>query len=170
VANSGTARNHECQRAEELGLDGIDLRILSELQKNGRIANNELSDRVGISPPPCLRRVRALHARGFIKTIRAILDEKLLGYEIVSFVTVALEGHAEPGLIEFEATIQNLPPVQECWLVSGEMDYLLKCVTPSITEMQALIGQLASMPNVRNVKSFLTLRGTKDAPLPLPTM
>jgi DNA-binding Lrp family transcriptional regulator len=147
--------------------DKIDARILFELQMDGRIQNNHLADRVGISPPPCLRRVRALFKRGFIIAVRAMLDESLLGYEVVFFVSLQLHSQQDKSLRDFEQSIDALPNVLQCWLLSGETDYLVRCAVPSFADMQALIARFAAMPNVRNVKSFLSLRTTKDAPLPL---
>lgn len=148
-------------------LDAIDLKILSELQQDGRMTNNDLGQRVGISPTQCLRRVRALKEAGYIKGFRALLDERRLGLEITSFVTVELTSQAEGQLTAFETAVQQLPHVRECWLVSGGADYVLKCVARSVSDFEALLLQFAALPNVRNVKSMLGLRNTKDAPLPL---
>lgn len=148
-------------------LDAIDLKILSELQKDGRIQNNTLADRVGISPPPCLRRVRALVLGGVIKSIRAILDERMLGYEVVSFVFIQLDAQSENALKSFEDAVNSSAKIQQCWLLSGENDYLLRCVATDVAEMQALILGFSTMSNVRNVKSSLVLQAIKDVPLPL---
>src|SRR5215204_7440633 len=106
-------------------LDAIDRHILAELQDDGRITNVELASRVGISAPPCLRRVRALEEAGFIKGYRALLDEKLLGYEVTVFAMVHLTSQAEPDLKEFEDFVRNAPLVRECWMLSGEIDFVL---------------------------------------------
>jgi DNA-binding Lrp family transcriptional regulator len=100
---------------ERQELDQIDLRILSELQIDGRIRTNELAVRVGVSHPSCLRRVRALRGRGVITAIRAALDERLLGYEVVSFVSIQLASQAQATLQAFEISIAALPLVQQCW-------------------------------------------------------
>ena len=149
-------------------LDAIDLRILSELQNDGRIRNNELANRVGVSPPPCLRRVRSLVGRGFIRSIRAVLDERLLGFEVVSFVSIQLERQAQATLQAFESTIAAAPFVQQCWQISGDTDYLLKCIAPDLEAMHQQILGFAAMPNVRNIKSFVVLSTLKDGPLPIP--
>lgn len=151
-------------------LDAIDLKILSELQRDGRMTNNDLGHRVGISPTQCLRRVRALKEAGYIKGFRALLDERRLGLEITSFVTVELASQAEAQLAAFELAVRDLPNVRECWLVSGGADYVLKCVARGVSDFEALLLQFAAFPNVRSVKSMLTLRNTKDTPLPLGTM
>jgi DNA-binding Lrp family transcriptional regulator len=146
-------------------LDAIDWKILDELQRNGRITNVELARRVGISAPPCLRRMRALEQAGFIKGYRALLDEKLLGYEITVFAMVHLASQAEPDLLAFENFAKTQPLVRECWMLSGEIDFILKCVAPDLRTFQAFIAELTATPNVRNVKTSLTLKNSKDAPI-----
>ena len=98
-------------------LDTIDWKILKELQDDGRITNVELARRVGISAPPCLRRVRALEEAGYIKGYRALLDEKLLGYEVTVFAMVHLSSQAEADLKAFEDFVRNKPLVRECWML-----------------------------------------------------
>jgi DNA-binding Lrp family transcriptional regulator len=149
-------------------LDDVDLRILSELQKDGRIRINELASRVGLSLPPCLRRVRSLRARGVIKAIRATIDEKLLGYEVMSFVTIQLASQSKATLEAFEASIAALPRVLESWRLSGEADYLLKCVAPDVEGMHQQLLQFAALPEVRTIRSLPVLGVAKDAPLPVP--
>ena len=148
--------------------DAIDRQILKELQDDGRMSNVELARRVGMSPPPCLRRVRALEQTGFITGYRALLDAKALGYEVTAFAMVHLASQAERDLAAFEAYVRGQPFVRECWMLSGEVDFLLKCVTPNLAAFQALVVELTAAPHVRNVKTSLTLRNSKDAPtLPL---
>jgi DNA-binding Lrp family transcriptional regulator len=144
-------------------LDAIDLKILKELQDDGRITNVELARRVGISAPPCLRRVRALEEAGFIKGYRGLLDEKLLGYEVTVFAMVHLISQAEPDLKAFEDFVRNAQLVRECWMLSGEIDFVLKCVAPDLKTFQAFVAELTGAPNVRNVKTSLVLRNSKDA-------
>ena len=144
-------------------LDAIDLKILTELQNDGRITNVELARRVGISAPPCLRRVRALEEAGFIKGYRGLLDEKRLGYELVAFAMVHLSSQAEADLNAFEAYVRKQPLVRECWMLSGEIDFILKCVAPDLKAFQAFVAELTGAPHVRNVKTSLTLRNSKDA-------
>jgi len=143
-------------------LDAIDWKILKELQGDGRMTNVELARRVGISAPPCLRRVRALEEAGFIKGYRALLDEKLLGFEVTVFAMVHLSSQAESDLSAFAAFVQRQPMVRECWMLSGEIDFILKCVAPNLTAFQAFVAELTGAPNVRNVKTSLTLRNAKD--------
>jgi len=145
-------------------LDSIDRNILYELQQDGRITNVELARRVGISAPPCLRRVRSLEEAGFIKGYRALLDESLLGCEVTAFAMVHLSSQAESDLQAFEAFVSRVPIVRECWMLSGEIDFVLKCVAPSLGRFQAFVTELTGAPNVRNVKTSLTLRNAKNAP------
>jgi DNA-binding Lrp family transcriptional regulator len=146
-------------------LDTIDWKILDELQNDGRMTNVELARRVGISAPPCLRRVRALEEAGFIKGYRALLDEKQLGFEVSIFAMVHLSSQAEADLAAFEAFVRRQPAVRECWMLSGEIDFILKCVAPDLNAFQAFVAELTAAPNVRNVKTSLTLRNSKDAPM-----
>jgi DNA-binding Lrp family transcriptional regulator len=149
-------------------LDAIDLRIVSELQKDGRLPHNELAHRVGISHPNCLRRVRALRARGIIRTIRATINERALGYEVASFVAIQLSSQNRATLAAFEAAIDALPLVQQCWRISGDADFLLKCVATSVEEMSRQLRLFAAMPDVRTIRSFPVLGVSKDALLPVP--
>ncbi len=146
-------------------LDVTDWTILNELQADGRITNVELARRAGISAPPCLRRVRALEEAGIIKGYRAILDQKKLGFEVTCFAMVHLASQAEADLAAFEARIRAWPMVRECWVLSGDIDFILKCVAPNLAAFQALVGELTSLPNVRNVRTALTLDLVKDEPI-----
>ena len=153
---------------ERQPLDEIDLKILSELQRDGRIRNNELAVRVGLSEPPCRRRVRALRERGYVSAIRATLDEKLLGYEVISFVLIQLQSQAQAPLQAFEKSIAAMPLVQQSWRISGDADYLLKCVARNVEGMHQQLLQFSAMPEVRNIRTFPVLGVAKDAPLPIP--
>jgi DNA-binding Lrp family transcriptional regulator len=144
-------------------LDAIDWKILGELQAEGRVTNVELARRVGISAPPCLRRVRALEEAGYIKGYRALLDERLLGFEVTVFAMVHLTSQAESDLSAFEDFVRAQPLVRECWMLSGEIDFVLKCVAPDLKTLQAFVAELTAAPHVRNVKTSLTLRNSKDA-------
>jgi DNA-binding Lrp family transcriptional regulator len=146
-------------------LDAIDRQILSELQDDGRMTNVELARRVGISAPPCLRRVRALEEAGYIRGYRALLDEKRLGYEVVVFALVHLASQSDPDLKAFEDFVRGEPFVRECWMLSGEIDFILKCVAPNLVTFQDFVARLTAEPHVRNVKTSLTLRNCKDAPI-----
>jgi DNA-binding Lrp family transcriptional regulator len=129
-------------------LDGVDLKILTELQADGRVRKNELALRVGISAPNCMRRLKSLFRRGVVKAVRAVIDERLLGYEVVSFVAIQLGSQAQPVLEAFETSVAAVPRIQQCWRISGDTDYLLKCVAPSVESMRQQLLHFAAMPNV----------------------
>lgn len=149
-------------------LDAIDRQILKELQDDGRITNVELARRVGISAPPCLRRVRALEQAGYIKGYRALLDEKLLGYEMTVFAMVHLRSQADADLKAFEDFVRAQPLVRECWMLSGEVDFILKCVAPDMATFQDFVTHLTAAPHVRNVRTSLVLHNSKyEAAVPL---
>jgi DNA-binding Lrp family transcriptional regulator len=153
---------------ERQALNDIDLKILSELQNDGRIRNNELALRVGLSEPQCRRRVRSLRERGYISAIRATLNEKLLGHEVISFVLIQLQSQAQAPLQAFETSIAAMPLVLQSWRISGDADYLLKCVARSVEGMHQQLRQFALKPEVRNIRTFPVLGVAKDAPLPIP--
>ena len=149
-------------------LDAIDWKILKELQGDGRMTNVELARRVGISAPPCLRRVRALEEAGFIKGYRGLLDEKLLGFEVTVFAMVHLSSQAEADLRAFEEFVRAEPLVRECWMLSGEVDFILKCVAPDMATFQDFVTHLTAAPHVRNVRTSLVLHNSKyEAAVPL---
>jgi DNA-binding Lrp family transcriptional regulator len=145
-------------------LDDIDWAILAEFQADGRMTNVELARRVGISAPPCLRRVRALEEAGLIRGYRALLNEKLLGYDIVAFAMVGLVNQAEADLVAFEARVAQWPMVRECYAISGDADFILKCAAKDFGSFQDFIIQvLTKADNIGTVKTSLTLRRVKDA-------
>ena len=146
-------------------LDAIDRKILKELQADGRITNVELASRVGISAPPCLRRVRALEEAGYIKGYRALLDEKKLGYEVAVFAMVHLASQAEADLKRFEDQVRSWPNVRECHMLSGEVDFLLKCVAKDLSGFQTFITEtLTAEKNVASVKTALVIHASKNEP------
>jgi DNA-binding Lrp family transcriptional regulator len=146
-------------------LDPIDRRILSELQADGRMTNVELASRVGISAPPCLRRVRTLEEAGFIKGYHADIDARELGFEVGVFAMVRLRSQAEADLSAFEARCKAWPLVRECHMLNGEIDFILKCVAPDLSTFQNfLTEQLTSADNVASVKTSLVIRCAKDEP------
>ncbi len=146
-------------------LDDVDWRILKELQDNGRITNVELAKRVGISAPPCLRRVRTLEEAGAIRGYRAVLDEKLLRFDVTLFAMVGLHSQAEADLIAFETLVRQWPIVRECHMLSGEIDFILKCIAPDLATFQNfVIQELTAAPNVDSVKTSLTIRESKYQP------
>jgi len=146
-------------------LDPIDRMILSELQADGRMTNVELAKRVGISAPPCLRRVRTLEENGYIKGYHAEVKAKELGFEVQVFANVGLASQAESDLSAFEAKCKSWPLVRECHMLNGEVDFILKCVAPDLSSFQTfLTGELLTTPNVASVKTSLVIRGEKDEP------
>ncbi|MFZ3032646.1 MAG: Lrp/AsnC family transcriptional regulator [Parvibaculum sp.] len=146
-------------------LDAIDLHILAELQANGRITNVDLSEKVGISAPPCLRRVRALEAAGYIQGYHADLNVKALGFEVTVFAMVGLHSQAEADLQAFEARVATWPLVRECHMLNGDIDFILKCVAPDLSTFQRfLTGELTPAPNVASVRTSLTIRQSKHQP------
>jgi DNA-binding Lrp family transcriptional regulator len=146
-------------------LDSIDLAILRELQNDASITNVELARRVGLSAPPCLRRVRALEEAGYIRGYRTLLDPQMLGYEVVFFAMVQLATQGKAELSGFQARVKGWPAVRECWTLSGDVDFILKCVAPNLAGFQALVGELTALPNVRSVRTALTLDVVKDEAL-----
>ncbi|CUH61933.1 Lrp/AsnC family transcriptional regulator [Thalassobacter stenotrophicus] len=146
-------------------LDPIDRMILAELQADGRMTNVELAKRVGISAPPCLRRVRSLEEAGYIRGFHADVDARALGFEVQVFAMVGLHSQAETDLSAFEAKCAEWPLVRECHMLNGEIDFILKCVAPDLSSFQSfLTGQLTSAENVASVKTSLVIRGAKDEP------
>lgn len=146
-------------------LDAVDWKILSELQRDGRMTNVELSRRVGISAPPCLRRVRHLEEKGFIQGYRALLDEKRLGYDLTAMTMVHLVSQAEADLSAFLNRIETWPLVRSAWMLSGEVDFLMLCVAPDLRTFQSFVLEITATPNVRNVRTALTLKQAKNAPI-----
>jgi DNA-binding Lrp family transcriptional regulator len=146
-------------------LDPIDRKILAELQADGRMTNVELAKRVGISAPPCLRRVRTLEEQGFILGYHADVDARELGFEVQVFAMVGLSSQAESDLSEFEERCRGWPLVRECHMLNGEVDFMLKCVAPDLSSFQSfLTGQLLTADNVASVKTSLVIRNAKDDP------
>ena len=146
-------------------LDQTDLKILAELQADGRMTNVDLSKHVGISAPPCLRRVRALEDEGVIKGYHADIDAKALGFEVTVFAMVGLHSQAEADLQAFEALVATWPDVRECHMLNGEIDFILKIVAPDLSTFQSFLTEkLTPAPNVDSVKTSLTIRTSKDLP------
>lgn len=146
-------------------IDAIDRKILAELQADGRMTNVELSKRLGISAPPCLRRVRALEEEGLIEGYHARVSAPALGFEVTVFVMVGLSSQAEADLRAFEELALSWPLVRECHMLNGEIDFLLKCVAPDLPAFHAfLTGKLTAAPNVESVKTSLVIRGVKAEP------
>lgn len=143
-------------------LDTTDWRILKELQADGRITNLALAAKVGLSAPPCLRRVRALEDAGLISGYTALVDEPALGFPVTAFAMVRLHNQAESDLRAFENRILGWPLAREAYMLSGESDFMLRCVAGDLTAFQDFVlNDLAAAPNVASVKTFLTIRRAK---------
>lgn len=151
-------------------LDRIDRGILRHLLTDGRMTNVELARRVGISAPPCLRRVRALEEAGIIRGYHAELAPEALGYPVTVFAQVGLSSQADSDLKAFEQLVATWPEVREAYMLAGETDFLLKIAAPDWDSYQRFLStKLTSAPNVNHVKSALMLRLSKNDPgVPVP--
>ncbi|MDX3909751.1 MAG: Lrp/AsnC family transcriptional regulator [Sphingobium sp.] len=148
-----------------VNIDTIDMQILAELQEDGRMTNVDLARRVGLTAPPCLRRVRALEDNGAIKSYHAVIDPATLGFTITVFAMVSLKSQAEADLKAFEDHVAALPEVRECHMLNGEIDFILKVVARDLQSFQQfLTSKLTPAPNVVSVKTSLTIRTSKNVP------
>lgn len=144
-------------------LDAIDWKILRELQDEGRMTNVELASRVGISAPPCLRRVRRLEETGVIRGYRAMLNAGELGFDVTAICLIGLKHQSDSELRAFSTLVESWEMVRRAWLVSGESDFMLYCVARDLGAFQRfVIEQLTSAPNVDTVRTALTIRQFKD--------
>jgi DNA-binding Lrp family transcriptional regulator len=150
---------------ENRKLDAIDISILRELQANGRITNVELSRRARITAPPCLRRMRALEKAGLIQGYHAVLNAKALGFSVTGFIFVGLSSQKDADLKHFEERVRSWPEVRECHMLSGEVDFLLKCVARDLAHFQDFVTETVTAErNVASVKSSLAIHPTKIEP------
>ena len=146
-----------------MALDRIDRQILSHLQQDGRMTNVDLAERVGLTAPPCLRRVRALEEAGVIRGYHADLDPASLGFPITVFAMVSLRSQAEHDLGAFEAHVAEIPEIRECHMLNGEIDFILKIVAADLKSFQEILTtHLTPAPNVASVKTSLTIRTAKS--------
>jgi len=145
-------------------LDGYDRRILAELQRDGRISNQALAERIGLSPSPCLRRVRALEESGLIAGYRAMLDAKQLGLSLMALIHISMDRHTPERFANFDKTIGELPEVMECLLITGQdADYQLKVVVRDMDAFQALLlERITRIEGVSGVHSSFVLRRVID--------
>jgi Lrp/AsnC family leucine-responsive transcriptional regulator len=150
-------------------LDAVDCRIIAELQADGRLSNVELADRIGLSPSPCLRRVKRLEHEGYIDGYRAALRRERIGLGFSVFIGVKIDGHSNERALQFEKTVVAMPEIVACHLVSGEADYFLEVVVPDLGDYQRfLVDKLLNLPIVREVRSNIAIQTLKaGAPLPL---
>ena len=144
-------------------LDAIDIKILKELQQDGRMTNVELAERVGISAPPCLRRVRKLEEAGIIEGYHALLNGQKLGYDLTAFCMVGLKRQSDADLKGFASTVQQWPLVREAWMVNGDSDFLLRCSAENLTQFQDFVIEvLTADEHVDTVRTMLTIRQVKQ--------
>lgn len=144
-------------------LDAFDIQILRELRRDGRISIQDLSERIGLSATPVARRLRQLEDQGIITGYCALIDEMKLGYEVSVFVSVQLDKQVDAALDQFEAAIQAFPEVVDCWLMTGNRDYLLRVATTGLAAFEAfLTGKLTKVPGVANIESSIPLRRVKS--------
>jgi len=150
-------------------LDAIDRRILEQLQRSGRITNTELAERVGLSPSPCLRRLRQLESEGVIKSYVAQLNREKVRLGLTSFVSVKLRSHGDAEAASFRNAAQAMPEVTACYITSGEHDFLLQVVTTDLPAYRHFVmNKLIKLPEVKDVRSSVVIETVKeDAPLPL---
>ncbi|MCA3248904.1 MAG: Lrp/AsnC family transcriptional regulator [Holosporaceae bacterium] len=144
-------------------LDAIDRNILRTLQKTGRKSNIDLAEEVGLSAPPCLRRVKILEEEGFIKGYHAELNPEKIGFKVVVFAKISLQTNSDDDLDAFEALLAEWPMVREAYMLAGDDDYLLKVVAESWEHYQGFVtSQLANAPNVAKLSSTLVVKISKN--------
>ena len=143
-------------------LDGIDRRILDELQQDGRMTNVELARRAGISAPPCLRRVRRLEEAGIIRGYHADTDPQVLGWEITFFAIVGLDSQKETVLTAFETLVADWPEVRECHMIRGGGDFLLRLVARDTAHENQLTRRLTETAHVSRLQTLQTIRTSRD--------
>lgn len=144
-------------------MDDFDIRIVRELRRDGRIPVQELSERVGLSASPVARRIRLLEERGIITGYTTLFDEEKLGYEVSVFVSVQLDRQVDEALARFEAAIRTFPEVVDCWLMTGNRDYLLRISTSGLAAFETfLTGKLTKIPGVATLESSIPLRRVKS--------
>jgi DNA-binding Lrp family transcriptional regulator len=150
------------READPALLDEIDRKILLELQSDGRMTNVELAKRAGISPPPCLRRVRRLEESGYIQGYHAQTDGQKLGWQIAFFVIVGLESQKQIVLNEFESLVASWPEVRECHMIRGGGDFLLKLVARDAAHENHLTAKLTGAAHVAKVQTLQTIRTSRS--------
>lgn len=147
---------------EAFKLDPVDLRLLSQLQGDARITNVALAESANLTPAPCLRRVRDLETAGVIRGYVTLLDPEAVGLNVSVFIQVSLEKQVGSALRTFEETIGGYPEVMECYLMTGDADYLLRVVAVDLKALQSfIVDRLACIPNVANIRSSMTLKEVK---------
>lgn len=157
--------------AETTKLDAFDVRILTLLTSDGRMSVQQVSDHIGLSPTPTARRIRRLERDGIITGYGAMIDEAALGFEVSVFVSVQLDRQVDDALVRFEAAMHDFPEVMDCWLMTGDRDYLLRIVTTGLKAFErVLVERLTKVPGVASIQSSIPLRRVKGGVVrtPLP--
>ena len=151
-------------------LDPIDLKILAALQRDSSLTNVELARRVHLSPSPCLARVKALHKAGVIRRYVALVDPEAVGLGVSVFISISLREQNTAALAEFERRIEACEEVMECYLMTGDADYLLRVVVPDIRALERFVlDRLSPIPGVEKIRSSFTLKQVRyKTELPLP--
>lgn len=144
--------------------DQIDTRILRVLLVDGRMSMQQLSEQIGLSPTPTARRVQRLESMGAITGYGARIDEAALGFDISVFVSVQLDKQIDDALAAFESAILQFPEVVDCWLMTGNRDYLMRVVTTNLSDFETfLVGKLTKVDGVASIESSIPLRRVKSA-------
>ena len=147
---------------EAVGLDVFDIRILRHLGEQGRISVQDLSDQIGLSPTPTARRIRRLEDGGIITGYGARIDEAALGFDVSVFVSVQLDRQVDDALVKFETAIAGFPEVVDCWLMTGDRDYLMRIATTGLRDFEAfLVGKLTKVDGVASIQSSIPIRRVK---------
>jgi Lrp/AsnC family leucine-responsive transcriptional regulator len=155
--------------SESSTIDRFDIQILRELSRDGRISLQDLSERIGLSTTPTARRVRRLEKDGIITGYSALIDETALGFDVSVFVSVQLERQVDDALARFEAAVREFPEVVDCWLMTGDRDYLLRIATTGLKEFEEfLVGRLTRVPGVASIQSSIPLRRVKQGGARIP--
>jgi Lrp/AsnC family leucine-responsive transcriptional regulator len=150
-------------------IDRFDIQILRELSRDGRISLQDLSERIGLSTTPTARRVRRLEKDGIITGYSALIDETALGFDVSVFVSVQLERQVDDALARFEAAVRDFPEVVDCWLMTGDRDYMLRIATTGLKEFEEfLVGRLTRVPGVASIQSSIPLRRVKQGGARIP--
>jgi Lrp/AsnC family transcriptional regulator, leucine-responsive regulatory protein len=169
TAESASILEFNTRFCEIPAMDRIDRQILEVLQRDARISNTALAERVGLSESACLRRVRALEQSGVIRAYAAIVDQRKAGLPVNVWVTVTLDTQRQKGLEAFEQAVGRIPEVMECYLMSGQSDYMLRVVVSDLDDFERLHSQhLTRLPNVSRVQSSFAVRTVvRDTVLPI---
>ena len=145
-------------------MDSKDRQIIQALQTDGRLTNQDLSERVSLSPSPCLRRVRLLEEQGVIKGYTALVDQKAWGLPVTVFIRIKLERHGDAAVNAFERTIQEMPQVMDCWLMTGRSDYLLRVIASDLDDYERFVRrELQRVPGIASIDTSFAYGSVKHA-------